>query len=298
MKRILIPTDFSPHAYAALSHAVLFAESFGAEVHLLNIQVPYGPTSPLVEEYPGEAEAKRVLDSLNTGSAPAVRAIRRGFAAGPVILDYASSHDIDLIVMGSHGYRGVPRLLLGSVAEEVLRASTCPVLVIREAEMSSPSYDHILVPVDFSTETDAQLEVATDLANRFGGSLDIIHVLDPPTVPELYVPVGPIATDMKTIAHTAYESLEEIAEPLRVRHEVTTEVLVGRAGKMIAKRARRADIIVMPTHGHSGVDRVLLGSVTEGVLRRVDCAVLALKRVVAPAEVETDSPPIPDPAIA
>ena len=301
MKRILVPTDFSPHANAALAHAAALAESYDAEIHLLNIQVPYGPITPLAEEYPGEAEARRKLAELKVGSAPTVRELRRGFAAGPTILAYAVEHDVDLVVMGSHGYRGIPRLLLGSVAEEVLRGSACPVLVIREAALREPTYERLLVPVDFSTETDAQLDVAIDIAERFGSRLELVHVIDPPTVPELYVPVGPIAMDMKTIATQAAEALDELAEPLRGRYEVSTEVLVGRAGKTIAARADTSDLIVMPTHGHSGMDRVLLGSVTEGVLRRADCAVLALKpelaRVEAEAAVE-EMPPVPDPALA
>jgi nucleotide-binding universal stress UspA family protein len=126
------------------------------------------------------------------------------------------------------------------------------------------------------------MQVAVDLAERFGASLDIVHVIDPPTVPELYVPVGPIATDMKTIAANAAMELEAVAGPLREPFDVTTEVLVGRAGKTIARRARDADLVVMPTHGHSGFERVLIGSVTEGVLRRVDGAVLALKPVGVP----------------
>ena len=302
MKRILVPTDFSPHANAALAHAMTFAESYGSEIHILNIQVPYGPIEPLAKEYPGEAAARKKLDELDTGTAKVVRALRRGFAAGPTILDYAAENGIDLIVMGSHGYRGIPRLLLGSVAEEVLRGSVCPVLVIREATLGGPRYERLLVPVDFSTETDRQLEVVVDLAERFDARIDLIHVLDPPTMPELYVPLGPIAMDMKTIATEAAAALEELAEPLRARYEVSTEILVGRAGKTIAAKAEGADLIVMPTHGHSGIDRVLLGSVTEGVLRRADCAVLALKPGLATAEVgtaveEVAMPPIPDPAL-
>ena len=126
-------------------------------------------------------------------------------------------------------------------------------------------------------------------------------MIDPPTVPELYVPVGPMAIDMKTISTQAADALDELAEPLRARYDVSTKVLVGRAGKTIAARAETSDLIVMPTHGHSGMDRVLLGSVTEGVLRRAACAVLALKPELARVEVEAEveaMPPVPDPALA
>ena len=121
MKRILLATDFSPYAQAGLAHAVRFAEALDAELHLLNIQVPYGPTSPLLEEFPGDADARKELQDIEGGTARVIRVVARGIAAAPAILEYAEEHDIDMIVMGSHGRRGVRRLLLGSVTEEVAR---------------------------------------------------------------------------------------------------------------------------------------------------------------------------------
>lgn len=279
MKRILLATDFSAHARAALAHAVRFAEAHDAELHMLNVIVPYGPSSPLVEEFPGEDEARGALEGIDVGAARVVRAVARGIAAAPTIMDYADEHDIDLIVMGSHGRRGVRRLLLGSVTEEVLRAGKWPVLTVhREDATDHPEYHKILVPVDFSNRTAAQLEVAADLARRFDASLELVHVVDPPIVPELYMPIAPLVVDVKQATDEAITRIEELAAPLRETVEVRGEVLVGSSVHEIMGWAKQGiDLIVMPTHGYSGLDRMLMGSVAEGILRRSECPVLVLK---------------------
>lgn len=280
MQRILVPTDFSRHADAALSHAVRFAHAFDGEVHLLTVQVPFGPTSPLIDEFPDETEARNELMRLPTGDVPDVRMVRRGITVGPTVIDYAEENEIDLIVMGSHGRRGVPRLLLGSVAEEVLRASPCPVLIVHAEAAGAPealTYERILVPVDFSPMTGRQIEVATILARRFSARLELVHSIDPPTMPDFYMPAGTLVLDMKNVTATVHERLDALAEPLRGDIDVSTHILVGRAVREISRRARHADLLVMPTHGHSGLDRALLGSVAEGVLRRTDCPVYAFR---------------------
>lgn len=278
MKRILIPTDFSPHAEAAMAHAVGLAQAYDAELHLLNVQVPYGPTSPLLDEFPGESEARDALDALEVGTVAVKREMRRAIAVAPAVLEYADDNEIDLIVMGSHGRRGVSRLLLGSVTEEVIRAGRWPVLTVHEDAAERGDYDKILVPVDFSSRTASQVETATDIARRFGAALDVVHVIDPPTVPDLYMPIGPLAVDLPGTTARALEQMEELTQPLEAELTVTKDVLVGRAVHEIVERAEKgADLVVMPTHGYSGLDRVLIGSVAEGVLRRVQCPVLVLK---------------------
>ncbi|MCG8469432.1 MAG: universal stress protein [Gemmatimonadetes bacterium] len=280
MNRILIATDFSPHAEAALGHAVAFARAFDAELHILNVQVPYGPTSPLVDAFPEEKEAREALRSLWFDGVRLVPALERGIAAAPTIMTYADDHDVDLIVMGSHGRRGVRRLLLGSVTEEVLRGGRWPMLTVHEAETGrddSTTYRKILLPVDFSPRTEGQLGVATDLAHRFSAEIELLHVVDPPIVPELYGPIGPLAVDLKATTGRALGRLDELADTVGDELTVSKEIVVGRSVHEIEHKAADADLIVMPTHGYRGFDRIMLGSVTEGVLRRAKCPVLVLK---------------------
>ncbi|MDH3734943.1 MAG: universal stress protein, partial [Gemmatimonadota bacterium] len=209
MRRILLPTDFSPHANAALSHALKFAHAYGGEIHLFHVQMPLGPTSPLIDEYPDDSEARAALTQIDTGGIVDVRQMRRGVTIGPTIVDYADEQDIDLIVMGSHGRRGVPRLLMGSVAEEVVRSAECPVLVVHGDAGGDDAlkYDRLLVPVDFSPLTEDQLETAAEMAKRFSSKIELVHAIDPPTMPDFYMPAGTFVLDMRRVTETVYERL-------------------------------------------------------------------------------------------
>lgn len=281
--RILYTTDFSGHAIAALPHARRFAEAFGAELHVLSVMVPYDGLESPPDELPGEREARRRLEGLEVddgGEGDTTRVLERGIAAAPTILEYADDQAIDLIVMGSHGRRGLRRLLLGSVTEEVLRSAACPVLTVHRDEPAEGlrHYGKILVPVDFSRRTPLQVSIAADLARRFGSTIDLVHAVDPPIIPELYMPAAPLLMDAQKATEQASSRLAELASSLGSDYSVTHDVLIGGAVQEITRRAEEeeADLIVMPTHGYSGLDRLLMGSVAEGVLRRSSCPVLVI----------------------
>jgi len=144
-RNILVPTDFSEDAEQALEYAVALASKLDARIHLLNalVLLPIGPEIAV-------AMSTRRIDELMTDSQKALDrlvAVRSGKAAfGPtrqktgdprmVIEETAAEIGADLIVMGTHGRRGVSRLLLGSVAESVARTAPCPVLLVRKDRKS------------------------------------------------------------------------------------------------------------------------------------------------------------------
>ena len=140
--RILVPTDFSETADAALDCATTLAERFGASLRLVHvfddpyaaaIYTPevYAPMPPDIRERILTDVRRRLAEQL-TGIAP-VEATSEVLEAAPAeaIVDDARAHGADLIVMGTHGRRGLSHMLLGSVAERVLRTAPCPVLVVR-----------------------------------------------------------------------------------------------------------------------------------------------------------------------
>ena len=140
-KNILVPTDLSPHADAALDYACELAGKLGATVHLLNV---IGIPALGVPEL-GVALTSSMIESLISDNEQALTTLadrKRGVATiGQVLLKTGDARDMideaaielgaDLIVMGTHGRRGVSRALLGSVAETVVRTAPCPVLTIR-----------------------------------------------------------------------------------------------------------------------------------------------------------------------
>jgi len=142
--RILVPTDFSPPSDAALEYARAVAARFGASLHLLHVvEDPYR-SAYAAEVYVPEVEGlrddliadarARLKDQLCSGDVANLDATTDAVIGTPAwsVVEYATGHDIDLIIMGTHGRGGMSHLLMGSVAEKVVRTAPCPVLTVRE----------------------------------------------------------------------------------------------------------------------------------------------------------------------
>ena len=139
--RILFPTDFSPSAQQAQNYACALAEKFSAELHVLHVVpdplpvpgsegswiLPDDSVPRLVRE--AELELAVRMEAALTGDLTVVRSVHAGKPV-QAIIDYANGHEIDLIVIGTHGHTGLSHLLLGSIAEKVVRLATCPVLTV------------------------------------------------------------------------------------------------------------------------------------------------------------------------
>lgn len=141
-KNIIFPTDFSPCSFSALKVADDIADKFSSQLHIVHIiydMVAYADAAAVMNWYPAmyvDLE-KSALEELNKMARNVKFAkdpelvIRRGVEEAEIV-KYADEQNGDLIVMGTHGRRGVGRLLLGSTAEQVLRRANCPVLTVRE----------------------------------------------------------------------------------------------------------------------------------------------------------------------
>ena len=206
--------------------------------------------------------------------------------AAKTIVDFASSHDIDLIVMGTHGRGGMAHLLLGSVAERVLRTAACPVLTIRKPPARAAR--RVLVPTDFSETADAALDYAYTLAEKFGASLQLLHVLDDPFVTEglsteAYITEAPVVRSELLAAARARLARRDVPPQTPSLH-LEREVLFGNGARTIADYAGAvgADLIVMGTHGRTGVPHLLLGSVAERLVRIAPCPGMTVRHVAAP----------------
>ena len=140
IKRILIPTDFSETSTAAIGYGVDLAERYGASVHLLHVieksAIPPEPEFPL-GIFEGQTVAReRLVAVLSAAERAAFRtevAVNIGHPSLEIIR-YAKDHEIDIIVMGTHGRSGVSHMLMGSVAEKVVRKAPCPVLTVRHPD--------------------------------------------------------------------------------------------------------------------------------------------------------------------
>jgi len=208
----------------------------------------------------------------------------RGLSPAGLILEHASEHDVDLIVMGTHGRRGPSRFLLGSVATQVVRVSTAPVLTLRELDEGRPlqAISAILVPIDFSDHSRAALRHATELARTYGARLDLLHVVQQPNYPYFYAPVPamPPVDQIHDLHKRGKEALERwVAEDGDSALEHRLEIVDGHPASEIATFAeeRGCDLIVTASHGLTGLDRLLLGSTSEQVVRTSRVPVLMVK---------------------
>ena len=171
--RILVPTDFSRCSDAALARARTVADGTGAMLHLLHVVDHAYPATVLADPQDYESGAYVKLQHRLPGAGPGgILAAERSDAPATAITRYARAHNIDLIVMGTHGRGRVAHLLLGSVAEKVARTAPCPVLTLRETPRTPGGRrPRILVPTDFSSCSDAALGCAKRMAAKMRGSI-------------------------------------------------------------------------------------------------------------------------------
>jgi nucleotide-binding universal stress UspA family protein len=280
---IVHPTDFSPPSAKAFELACALAHEQGARLIVLYVLPP--PTSH------GEVVARRQEDfspdlwnELRSIRDPADAVhVEHWLRSGDVveeIVDAAKESGCKLIVVGTHGRGGVGRVLMGSVAEKLLRSAPCPVVTLKatpgaDAHTKLAHVETILHPTDFSADSEAAFRLACSLAKDFGAAVQVLHVGAPPLVSPIMgvVPVAPerlredLTAQLKSIVAPA---------PVRVTHQLIFKSDTGGA-ILKAAEATKADLIVMGTHGRSGARRLLLGSVAEHVVRNAVCPVLTVK---------------------
>ena len=284
--RILVPTDFSVSSDAALELARTFRTTFGGSLHLLHITTdvlvpPHAAGHHRENQLAAVKALRERLTAEDRGSHSVIRLVERANPA-QAIKDYARSAGIGLIVMGTHGRGGVAHFLLGSVAEAVVRTAPCPVLTVRAPGLQDvAAFRRILVPTDFSGPSDAALDCARTLTERFGGSIHLLHVLEERPVEEPFGSEVFVSELPEVRAARLREAQERLSHRVSARDRemkcVTTEVIFGTTARTIVDYAadNGFDLIVMGTHGRTGIAHLLMGSVAERVVRTATCPVIS-----------------------
>ncbi len=268
---ILVPTDGSGPATAALEYAAAIAAANDATVHVL-----------YVTETPPDEEDEEVVATAREWVTDAGAAVDEEVVQGEpdeTICEYAAERGVDGIVMGTQGRQGLERFVLGSVTESVVRNATVPVLVVRRGSdvRREYPYETIVVPIDGSEHAVAALEHGIELANRHDATLHLLSVVD---VRATGVDaVADLQADQ--FAEYARTIVDDTAAKARTAgvDDVVTTVTFGSTYREIRSHAQdyEADLLVMGTHGRHGFDRLMLGSVTERVLRTAPAPVLTVR---------------------
>lgn len=283
---ILFTTDFSECAERAFSHASHLAARYDADLHVLNVASPeQAPNDDPLGQFDLEPENARIWsDAYSAPDLGDITVIHsRMTAATPVagILEYACGHDIELIVMGTRGRVGIDHLLSGSVAEDVVRHASCPVLTVRCKEDGGwkDQVRRILVAVDFSEYTPVQ--TAIELARAYGAELDLLHVIEEAVLPTIYG-VEPLSPGSPLYVRRTEGALRKTIEGLSVEGlTIRPLVRIGNPPRRILEFAQegRSDLIVLGSQGRTGLGRLLMGSVAEKVVRLSDVPVFTVKGV-------------------
>jgi nucleotide-binding universal stress UspA family protein len=286
---ILAATDFSKPAERAGDFARDLSRRFQAQLHLLHVIViledPHLEEDHRhrLEELVASGDDARLRDlengSENQPGLEVTPHMVRGLAPAEVIVETASNLGCELIVMGTHGRRGLPHLLLGSVAERVVRTSAVPVLTVRgDADIELKGAPRFLVPHDFSEASIDAVRLAAAWADALGAEITLLHVVEPVVYPEFYS-VDVLSDDlMERLVERSERALSSAAEDLLGNARAHVMVEVGRAAKTIVDIAdpEHFDLVIMATRGLSGLEQALLGSVAESVLRRCRVPMLAV----------------------
>ncbi|WEL21612.1 universal stress protein [Halorhabdus sp. BNX81] len=273
--RVLFPTDGSAGAMSTLEHALDLAADHDASVHVLTVQDE--KTAADLEEPAGTELVELAADRVRERGLDPVTAIRSG-RPYQRILEYADAEDVDLIVMPTHGRTGLERLLLGSVTARVIRLADVPVLTAcPDAELRYP-YRRVLVPTDGSRSARAALDVAVTLASVADVPLTALSVVEP-SRHDANVRSTASRDRMDERAHDAVEAAGEVAREASISDVSTTVVRGSSVHAEIDSyvAANPIDLIVVGTHGRTGIDRYLFGGVTEKLVRTADVPVLTVR---------------------
>lgn len=287
-KRILCPIDFSASSKGASRLALRLAAKGGGAVTLAHVVEPMywtpdlgfggGDTFGAIDRAVDEGLAAYRRDASARFPGVAVSAVRLTGVPWRRIADLAALEEYDLIAIGMRGRTGIKHLL-GSVAERVVRHATCPVLVVRGAQREDqPLFNAILCPVDFSEPSRKAMRAAAELAVAVGASLTLQHVYEVPAYVAPPATLPAIVEGEKSRTRSSLSDWQVEAKALGAE-DVRIVWCEGTAWHEITRRAadHGHDLIVLGTHGRTGLSHALIGSVAERVVRHAGCPVLTIR---------------------
>lgn len=293
--RVVAPLDGSDTAAEALPAAESLAALFAAPLHLVRVVDPQHLDTPLNALLQGDAlalalavemereSARQALATTAAGLAQradtATVEVREGDAATEIL---AAVQPGDLLVMSTHGRSGPARWVLGSVAETVIRRAAAPVWLVRAGGATPSQIQRLVVPLDGSARAEAALPAAAELATRLHLPVHLLTVLDISAGTTLKLTTaalmaGHLEDEVMQLHLAAEHALADGLVRLPQGITTSTDVRVGRPAAAIREAVRPGDLVVMTSHGRSGMARVFLGSVAEEVVRHAPAPVLLIR---------------------
>ncbi len=289
LQQNLVPLDGSELAETALARALALAEALLADIVLLRVAVPLSINlDPDLYQrlfFSGQNDAKVDLNSIQSRplfSSIQLKAETVVGKAAESIINYAQENEIDLIVMSSHGRSGINHWVYGSVVDKVLHQTAIAIAIIYpQVETELFAQKRLLVPLGGSMQAEQALGPALRLAQAVSAELVLRRVTIMPLNP-----VGPVVgwpgseAVMNENEQEARAYLQRVQESLASgRIQIHTQITASSVAESIIDIADRlqVDLIVMSSHGRSGISRWVFGSVAEKTLRGAHCATLVIR---------------------
>ena len=282
--KILCPVDFFPASDAAVSYAAGLAANYDAMLHLLHVITPFRPST-----YEYAIDTAEIMKSLEKSAAEDMqklvgRAQEVGVCSdmeiriGDVYDEIERAIEVEkpeLIIMGTHGRRGMERWFMGSTTEKLLRHSPVPILTISasaEKLAPAPRFSRILVTTDFSDGTPDALEHALSIAGENDSEITVLHVIND-------VAVDVSGKYREPLINGVEKRLQDLV-PAEAKNwcDVRTRVETGVPYRIILRTLEdgKIDLLVMNIHGKGILDRALIGSTAERVVRAAPCPVMLI----------------------
>ena len=283
IKKILCPVDFFPASDAAVSHAAALAGNYEASIHLLHVITPVA-----VGTYEYAIDTAELMKSMEERSTDELKKLAAKvkeasiscefqICVGDVYDEIKRAIEVarpEIVVMGTHGRRGVERWFIGSTTEKLLRHSPVPLITISAAgeKPAAPRFQRILVTTDFSDGTPDALAYAFSVAQENESQISLLHV------------IHDVAADVSgkyrdSLIEGVHKQLNDLV-PAEAKNwcDVNTRVDTGIPYRIILRilEDEKIDLVVMNIHGKGMLDRALLGSTAERVVRVAPCPVMLI----------------------
>ena len=282
-RRILVPLDGSAFAEAVLPTAVSLARKNDGEVRLLSVLEPVNayPEAflPVSGDWATEYLAKASERARETWDGLLTTTVREGHPPDEIRAE-ADRWNADIVVLATHGRGGLSRAWMGSVTDNFIRTSAQPVLAVRPPASGAPdsagplAMEKVVVPLDGSQLAEAAIPFGANLAEQFGVPLEIMRTVPLPRLPDLsYLP------DEMALSDDASRYLREHLDRLGSDDVNVREVVVADNSPANAILTQAAgDLVVMSTHGRTGFDRAVFGSVADKVVRGASGPIIVIPR--------------------
>ncbi len=267
LEKLLLATDGSKFSSGAIRESINLAKTCSSKVYVESV-IEFNPEFEALAPQLVEKAEKETREHLEAVKAKLLKEgidceiiVHEGEEPFKYIVNEAAKKKVGMIILGRHGRTGLKRLLMGSVTARVIGHAPCKVLVVPQT--ASVSYGRLLIATDGSEHSEAAALEAISIAKRCASDLIAVSV----------------AATEKNLAGAKrnVDKVRQVAEKENIKVEVLTPR--GNPYEVIVKTAekKKADIIVVGSHGRTGIEKLLMGSVTERIIGHSGCPVLVVK---------------------